>query len=115
MSERETHCVEIDQNPELWDKYISQRTIDRIEATKLSHNRYGSCNRCGSCCYWIKMVDGKKVLMPCKYLTYDDNKVRACSIWDTPELPNICKGFPVKRDLTNKHPDCGFYWVEKTE
>jgi len=113
MSEDKFHCVELDDAPELWDQYCPQAIKDKIEAIKLTHDRIGKCNRCGSCCYWIRMVDDKKVLMPCKYLIFVD-EVPTCSIRDTEIYPDACRYFPQKIDTTNKHPNCGFSWVEKT-
>jgi hypothetical protein len=109
MSENKYHCVEIDANPELWDKYVPAGVSAKIDEAKVLYDRRGECNRCGSCCYYMGK-DGKR--HPCKYLSFDGDKA-ICTVHSTEDQPKICKDFPVKPDINNKHPDCGFYWVEK--
>lgn len=118
MSEDKIHEVWIDPNPELWDETCPQVVKDHVTIAQQTLDRHGECNRCGSCCYYWdgKHKSGSKgELKPCKYLFNDDEGLPACKLWGTPELPDICRDFPTKPDLTNKHPLCGFSWTEKTQ
>ncbi len=116
MSEDKFHEVWIDPNPELWDDTCPKGVLDHIDTAKQTLDRHGECNRCGSCCYNFdgKHNSGSKgELQPCKYLSFDDDGLAVCALYGKPERPKRCINFPPKRDLTNKHLNCGYSWTEK--
>ncbi len=80
--------------------------------------RLGECRRCGKCCHLKTLLQApihietsvSNLEARCKHISFDENGLATCTIFDKDERPEACSLHPSSpKSLTSD--ECGYFFI----